>query len=90
MPTASPPEPQLNLQAAEEPLTGKVPFEMHNMELTHDGFDVTFTKPLDAADDGSSLVVGDSSSYFRWLLGAVLALLLVEPCLAWRFGRSRE
>ncbi|HVS36714.1 MAG TPA: hypothetical protein VMS17_14230, partial [Gemmataceae bacterium] len=29
--------------------TGVVPFEMHEMRLTKDGFDVTFTKPLDPA-----------------------------------------
>jgi hypothetical protein len=27
--------------------TGKMPFEMHAIKLTEDGFDVTFTKPLD-------------------------------------------
>ena len=27
--------------------TGAVPFEMHDMHLTKEGFDVTFTKPLD-------------------------------------------
>ena len=30
-----------------------------------------------------------SSSYFRWMLGAILMLLLAEPCLAWQFGRER-
>jgi glucose/arabinose dehydrogenase len=29
--------------------TGEVPFEIHAMKLTKDGFDLTFTKPLDAA-----------------------------------------
>jgi hypothetical protein len=29
--------------------TGVVPFEVHAMKLTKDGFDLTFTKPLDAA-----------------------------------------
>jgi hypothetical protein len=29
--------------------TGAVPFEIHEMRLTKDGFDVTFTKPLDPA-----------------------------------------
>jgi hypothetical protein len=28
--------------------TGAVPFEIHSMKLTRDGFDLTFTKPLDA------------------------------------------
>src|SRR5262249_31774853 len=27
--------------------TGKTPFEIHAMKLTKDGFDVTFTRPLD-------------------------------------------
>ncbi len=36
-----------------------------------------------------SAAASDSRSYFRWLLGGVLALLLVEPILAWRFGRGR-
>ena len=29
--------------------TGVLPFEIHAMKLTKDGFDLTFTKPLDAA-----------------------------------------
>jgi hypothetical protein len=29
--------------------TGIVPFEIHSMKLTRDGFDLTFTKPLDRA-----------------------------------------
>jgi hypothetical protein len=29
--------------------TGVVPFEIHSMKLTKDGFDLTFTKPLDTA-----------------------------------------
>jgi hypothetical protein len=29
--------------------TGVLPFEIHTMKLTKDGFDLTFTKPLDAA-----------------------------------------
>jgi hypothetical protein len=29
--------------------TGVTPFEIHAMKLTKDGFDLTFTKPLDAA-----------------------------------------
>jgi hypothetical protein len=29
--------------------TGVVPFEIHSMKVTNKGFDVTFTKPLDAA-----------------------------------------
>src|SRR5438270_1320005 len=29
--------------------TGKVPFEMHDMKLAKDGFDLTFTQPVDTA-----------------------------------------
>jgi len=29
------------------------------------------------------------ASYFRWLLGAMLVLLVAEPCLARQFGRGR-
>jgi hypothetical protein len=32
---------------------------------------------------------GNSQSYFRWLLGAVLALLFIEAALAWQMGRGR-
>jgi hypothetical protein len=32
--------------------TGVLPFEIHSMKLTRDGFDLTFTKPLDAATAG--------------------------------------
>jgi hypothetical protein len=47
-------------------------------------------EPLAPGDEGApGLTVSDSASYFRWLLGSVLALLLVEPILAWRFGRGR-
>jgi hypothetical protein len=43
------------------------------------------------ATTGSSPAVnpGNPDSYFRWLLAGVLALLLIEPCLAWQFGRGR-
>lgn len=40
--------------------------------------------------DAASSTGSDSVQYFRWLLGAVLALLVIEPCLAWRFGRGRR
>lgn len=33
--------------------TGKMPFEMLDMKLTHDGFDVTFTQPLDTESASS-------------------------------------
>ena len=32
--------------------TGKVPFEVHQMRSKHDGFELTFTRPLDAAAAG--------------------------------------
>jgi hypothetical protein len=32
--------------------TGVLPFEIHSMKLTRDGFDLEFTKPLDAATAG--------------------------------------
>jgi hypothetical protein len=32
--------------------TGVVPFEVHSMKLTRSGFELTFTKPLDAASAG--------------------------------------
>ena len=49
-----------------------------------------FTRePLNSTDDASPLMEGDSASYFRWLLGAVFSLLVIEPWLALRFGRGR-
>jgi hypothetical protein len=44
---------------------------------------------VDAAADAGPLAGGETASYFRWLLAAVLGLLAVESCLAWLFGRSR-
>jgi hypothetical protein len=41
-----------------------------------------------AADDSPTPAGGASGSYFRWFLAAVLLLLIVEPCLAWQFGRD--
>ncbi len=45
--------------------TGKVPFEIFDMKLTKDGFDLTFTEPIDKA------IAGDVASYkmssFRYI-----------------------
>jgi hypothetical protein len=41
------------------------------------------------ADEPVALAASETGSYFRWLLMAVLALLVIEPCLAWLFGRGR-
>jgi hypothetical protein len=38
---------------------------------------------------GEMFASSKAASRFRWLLGAVLVLLVVEPCLAWRLGRGR-
>jgi len=38
--------------------TGHVPFEMHAMKITPAGWDITFTKPVDAA------IAGDLKNYF--------------------------
>jgi hypothetical protein len=48
-------------------------------------------EPVLADDDEAptGLAASESRSYFRWLLWGVLALLLLEPVLAWRFGRGR-
>jgi glucose/arabinose dehydrogenase len=34
--------------------TGKVPFEVHEMHARHDGFELTFTKPIDIASAGKA------------------------------------
>jgi hypothetical protein len=44
----------------------------------------------DATAESTALGASDSAAHFRWLLGGVLVLLVVEPWLAWRFGRGRE
>jgi hypothetical protein len=47
-------------------------------------------EPVAAEADSPSLASPrDSRSYFRTLLAIVLALLFIEPCLAWQFGRGR-
>jgi von Willebrand factor type A domain/Aerotolerance regulator N-terminal len=45
-------------------------------------------EPLDAADETAGAAFAEGGSYFRWLLGAVFGLLVIEPCLAWQFGRG--
>lgn len=44
--------------------------------------------PLDMTDEKPAHVAFAGVSYFRWLLGAVWALLVVEPFLAWHLRRS--
>ena len=46
-------------------------------------------EPVGAADDQPLSGTRDSSSYYWALLAGVLGLLLVEPVLAWQFGRGR-
>jgi hypothetical protein len=46
-------------------------------------------EPASAAGESSSLDGNEAVSYFRWLLGGVLALLVFEPFLAWQIGRGR-
>jgi hypothetical protein len=41
---------------------------------------------LDSADEIASGSAPQGAGYFRWLLGAVLALLMAEPIVAWHFG----
>jgi aerotolerance regulator-like protein/VWA domain-containing protein len=48
------------------------------------------TEPIPASAAAAAPVAGASAEHFRALLLAVLALLVIEPCLAWRFGRGRE
>jgi hypothetical protein len=46
-------------------------------------------EPAGAADDQPLAGTRDSSSYYWALLAGVLGLLLLEPVLAWQFGRGR-
>jgi len=46
-------------------------------------------EPVAAESDQPLASARDASSYFRLFLWAVLGLLLVEPVLAWQFGRGR-
>lgn len=49
------------------------------------------SRDLHAGDQSAvAIVPSENSSYFRLLLGLLLALVLIEPCLAWYFGRGRE
>jgi hypothetical protein len=40
-------------------------------------------------DEQAVAATGTSAPFFRWLLAAVLALLVAEPCVAWSFARRR-
>jgi hypothetical protein len=40
-------------------------------------------------DEQAVPATGTSAPFFRWLLAAVLALLVAEPCVAWSFARRR-
>ncbi|HEX5103532.1 MAG TPA: hypothetical protein VFV87_06955, partial [Pirellulaceae bacterium] len=46
-------------------------------------------EPLGVNEPATITAARDSSSYFRYVLFAVLGLLLLEPVLAWQFGRGR-
>jgi hypothetical protein len=46
-------------------------------------------EPMAIEDDQPAAGARDSSSYFRLFLFAVLGLLILEPILAWQFGRGR-
>jgi hypothetical protein len=47
--------------------TGKVPFEIHTLRLTKAGFDLTFTKPLDAATAGKLTAYSlQSFTHYYW------------------------
>ena len=46
-------------------------------------------EPLGVNEPATIAATRDSSSYFRYVLFAVLGLLLLEPVLAWQFGRGR-
>jgi len=49
-----------------------------------------FSRELEPGDEPSApALASEGTSYFRLLLGLLLVLVLVEPCLAWYFGRGR-
>lgn len=48
--------------------TGKVPFEMYDMKLTHDGFDLIFTEPVDPAS--AAALVSYKMNTFRYIYRA--------------------
>jgi hypothetical protein len=49
-----------------------------------------FNRQLHTAENPpASLAPREGASYFRLLLGLVLLLVIVDPCLAWHFGRGR-
>ena len=45
--------------------TGKAPFEIHEMKAKPDGFELTFTKPVDADDGGQGRVVPDEDVHLH-------------------------
>ncbi len=57
--------------------TGKLPFEMYNVQLAHNGFDITFTEPVDKAS------AGDIASYkmntFRYIYRSEYGSPEVDP-----------
>jgi hypothetical protein len=57
--------------------TGKKPFEIQNMELTPDGFDLTFTEPLDTAS--ASNPDNYKMSTFRYIYHASYGSPEVDP-----------
>jgi hypothetical protein len=45
---------------------GEVPFEIEKMELTRSGFDLTFTKPVDAGSAGSPKAYSFRHDYYKY------------------------
>jgi len=49
-----------------------------------------FSREIEPGDERSApALASEGASYFRLLLGLLLVLVIVEPCLAWYFGRGR-
>ena len=57
--------------------TGKVPFEMYNVKLAHDGFDITFTEPVDKAAAGT--VASYKMNTFRYIYRSEYGSPEVDP-----------
>ncbi len=57
--------------------TGKIPFEIYDMKLTPDGFDLTFTEPLDTA--AASNVDNYKLSTFRYIYRSAYGSPEVDP-----------
>jgi hypothetical protein len=45
---------------------GKLPFEIHHIAITKDGFDLTFTKPIDPTSLGTKPVTVSSFTYLYY------------------------